>query len=213
MNCRTTIIGLLLALACMAPVTASAQVHAQLGPAAILDKDVRVGVFGLAGDDQVGGLADARFLLTLGLDLGLQAGWRHFSKAEAGETVFDAGFDLRFGLVEMTEGAEYDLTASGGFGLTNGDELTILTTAFQVCASRPLTTSADREITPYAGAVLALSHTRVDLPDKENQFSDPDLDVILRLGLATDLSAGTTITGELQIKEDPSVYLGLSTSF
>lgn len=213
MNRERVLAGLLLALVFLAPATASAQVHAQLGPAANLDKDVRLGIYGLAGDDQVGGLADVRFLLTADLDLGLQAGWRRFSNVDAGETVFDAGADLRFGLVKMSNGAEYDLSASGGFGLTGGDNLTVLTTAFQVSASRPLYTSKGREFTPYAGAVLAIAHTRVDLPDTEDEFSDPDLDLVLRVGLATDISSSATITGELQIKEDPSVYLGLSTSF
>lgn len=213
MSIRTSLVMLLLVLACLAPAPASAQVHAQLGSAAILDKDVRLGVFGIAGDDQVGGLADARFLLAAGLDLGLQAGWRHFSNVNVGETVLDAGVDLRFGLVEMSEGAEFDLTAGGGFGFTTGDDLRVLTTALQVCASRQLSTTEDREVTPYAGVVLAIAHTTDDSPKHDSRYPDPSLDVMLRLGLATGLSAGATLTGELQIKDDPAVYLGLSTSF
>jgi hypothetical protein len=212
-NSKTALSGVLLVLALLWPADAPGQVHAQLGPAAILDTDVRLGVYGLAGDDQVGGIADARFLLTLGLDLGFQAGWRRFSNVDAGETVFDAGADLRMGLVKTSDGAEYDLSAGGGFGVTSGDDLTMLTTAFQLCASRPLYTSAGREITPYAGAVLSIAHTRIDLPDEEDEFSDPDLDIALRLGLSTDISESAAITGELQIREDPAVYLGLSTSF
>jgi hypothetical protein len=212
-NIKNVLAVLVLALASLAPAAASAQVHAQLGPAAILDKDVRFGAYAVVGDDQLGGLADARFLLTLGLDLGLQAGWRHFSNVEAGEDVFDAGVDLRFGMLQVSDGDNFDLSGGGGFGLTTGDNLTILTTVFQLCGSKPFYTSGGREITPYGGLLLSIAHTKVDLPDDVDEFSDPDLDIILRLGLATDLSESATITGELQIKEDPSLYLGLSTSF
>ena len=200
-------------LLCLAPASACAQVHAQLGPAAILETDARFGAFGLAGDDQIGALLDARFLLTRGLDMGLQLGVRRMLEADAGETVLDGGADFRYALVEQSEAVPFDLSVGAGFGYTGGDDLTVLATALQGGVSRRLSTSNGRDITPYAGVVLTVAHTRVDVEGVESEFSDPDLDVALRLGLAAALSDGTALTGELQVKENPAFYLGLTTSF
>ncbi len=195
------------------PGRARAQVFAQLGPGAILEKDVRLGAFALAGDHQVGGLADVRFLLTLGMDLGVQLGARHFSDVDFGENVLDLAFDLRYGLVEESEEVPLDLSVGAGLGVTSGDNLTVINTALFAGASKTLVTTAGREVTPYAGLVLTIAHTKVDVAGRNDGFSDPDVDVALRLGLTAALKGDTSVTGELQIKEETAVYLGLGTSF
>jgi hypothetical protein len=211
---RAPILACALALiASLHPGRAHAQVFAQLGPGAVLKKDVRLGAFGLAGDHQVGGLGEARFLLTLGMDLGIQVGARHFSDVDFGETVIDAGFDLRYGLVKESEDVPFDLLVGAGLGVTSGDHLTVITTAVFTGASKTLSTSMGREITPYAGLVMTIAHTKVDLPGSDDGFSDPDVDVSLRLGLTAALKGDAFVTGELQIKEESTVYLGLGTSF
>ncbi len=209
---RKATVFLLAAVAALVPAQAAAQVYAQLGPAEILDHDLRVGVFGLAGDDQVGALADARFLLTLGLDLGLQFGVRSFSNVEVGETVFDGGVDLRYGLLDRAEDVPFDVSVGGGFGVTTGDDRSRLSTVFQASISRELSTSRRRAVIPYAGIVLTIARDKVDFPDVDDEFSDPDLDVSARLGLSVGLSSSSTLTGELQVKEDPAVYLGLTSA-
>lgn len=208
----TPIVLSLVAFAELIPAAAGAQVYAQLGPAQILENDLRLGAFGLAGDDQVGGLVEARFLLTDQLDLGLQFGVRHFSGVEVGETGVDGGIDLRYGLAERSEGAPMDFSAGAGFGITGGDDRTVLTTALQVSASRGLYTSGGRALTPYAGLVISISHNKVDVAGARGEFSDPDLDFSLRLGLEVIIGGGSAITGELQVKEDPALYLGITTA-
>jgi hypothetical protein len=211
---RAAILACALAVvASLQPGRARAQVFAQLGPGAVLKKDVRLGAFGMAGDHQVGGLADVRFLLTLGMDLGIQVGARHFSDVDVGETVIDAGFDLRYGLLEESEDVPLDLLVGAGFGVTSGDHLTVINTALFTGTSKTLTTSRGREITPYAGLVLTIAHTKIDAGGRDNGFSDPDVDVSLRLGLTAALKGDALVTGEFQIKEEPAVYLGLGTSF
>jgi len=198
------------ALACATP--ARSQVHAQLGPASVLERDVRLGVFGLAGDDQLGAIADSRFLLTDGLDMGFQVGFRQLTGA-LDETVLDGGMDLRRRVFEPSESPGFDLSAGGGFGFTLGDDLTVLTGVAQCSVSRAFYTRRDREVAPYAGFVLSVSSTKRKGSEADGKFADPDLDVSLRVGLAAQLSGSATLTGELQVREDPAAYIGLSTSF
>lgn len=186
--------------------TPSAQVFYQYpGAPTIEARHIFTGAYLSAGDDlfRFGGYG--RYGVAKYWDFGVEGLFDRSDDAWRG----GLGGDLKYQLFPTTSKLPFDLSLNGGIGFENGAGVMTLQAPIGGIISTPLTTDGGQVITPYLGVYAVWVRTEVDqqgLPD----WTDNDIDALIRGGAKLQLKVGLEIFATLQLGPSDLVSIGVN---
>jgi len=192
---RVTLASLALTLT-LGAAPARAQVFGQYTGAETLPVNGRLfGAYLHTSDHVLGATGQLRLSFFPGVDFGFQAGLSRLNLDSGDRTTIRLGTDVRTAVVRPSDTSPFTIAAGGALGVENSDQYSVVTIGPEAVASRAYSLGGTNALTPYLGALIALSHT------SNHGNSESEMTLPLRLGAELAVSTTARVLVELQLLE------------
>jgi len=190
---RLAVLTALATTSLLQPRLAAAQVFGQYAGAEPVPVNGRVfGAYLHTSDIVLGAMAQLRLSIYPNVDFGFQTGLARLDLDKGDRTTVRFGTDVKTEIVHPDAARPIGVAIDAAIGVETSDEVSVVTLAPGVVASRSYALGGTSHITPYAGAQLAFARGTVQGSDR-NDFTVP-----IRLGTELDTPAARFLF-ELQI--------------
>lgn len=191
---RARLAGFVLAALCLVPGIGAAQTFGQYTTAEIIPVGGHlVGGYLRSNDTVLGGLGQLRLSLYPNIDFGFQGGLSRVDAGGSDRTSVDLGGDVKFGVLQQSRQAPFDLAIGAAIGVQTSDEFSVLTFGPTAVISHGYLLGGAVKTRPYAG--LGISYSQSSISDEDEN----DLLFPLRLGSEIDLGNSARFVFEAQL--------------
>jgi hypothetical protein len=137
------------------------------------------------------------------------------------DITFVIGGDLQYRISHFELGSPLDIAVGGGVEYYSldvkggGSSASNLALGFNLIASRPVTTPAEFNFTPYGRLNLRVDRTSIDYErdlagSLQNDATDSEFNIGLNLGSTFHLSSKVSLVGELQLDDQVAFIAGIN---